>query len=106
MPASFPIHLPVKSLWRLTVLLIAVSASVWVLLAFFPELNRLRILQSQAAALSAEEAALEKRLDAARREHRWLQKEPLYLEAIARDRLDLYRPGETVYRIAPPDSSP
>jgi cell division protein FtsB len=35
----------------------------------------------------------------------WLQSDPGYLELFARDKLDLMRPGETIFRMDPPPES-
>jgi cell division protein FtsB len=35
-----------------------------------------------------------------------LQNDPAYLELLARDKLDLMRPGETIFRMNPPADSP
>jgi cell division protein FtsB len=37
----------------------------------------------------------------ATREVNWLKTDPTYLETIARDRLDLMKEGETVFRLEP-----
>ncbi len=40
----------------------------------------------------------------ATREVNWLKTDPTYLETIARDRLDLMKEGETVFRLEPAQS--
>jgi cell division protein FtsB len=39
------------------------------------------------------------------REVNLLKTDPTYLETIARDRLDLMKPGETIFRLEPPPNS-
>ena len=48
----------------------------------------------------AQEAAVIDRKDAKERELRATESDPSYLELIARDRLNFYKPGEHVFRIA------
>ncbi len=104
-PFSFP-QPPIPTVWQVTALLIAVTATTWTVATFGPEIRRLRKLEAQGEALAAEELRLESRLADIRRRQHWLETEPAYVEAIARDRLNLYRPGETVFRISRDSPSP
>lgn len=70
-----------------------------VLSMFWPQIDRHRELDAQLTRLTVErdEALAKRDLLASRLE--WLRTDAQYLETIARDRLDLYRDGETVIRI-------
>lgn len=73
---------------------------------FGPEIRRLRALESQADSLAEEERRLATRLNELRRRQRWLETDPAYVEAVARDRLDLKRSGETIFRTPRSSHSP
>ncbi len=99
-PVPFSLRqLPLPSLWHVTAFLVTVLATGWTMGTFEPEIRRLLALEAQADALSAEERRLEGRLDEIRRRQQWLENDPAYVEAVARDRLDLQRTGETIFRI-------
>lgn len=86
---------------RLLILLIICGILALTVLTFYPEwkkLSRMRLtLQKDHQALS------ELQKSAARREHELylLQHDKEYLELIARDRLDLMKPNETIFRLSP-----
>lgn len=91
---------------RLIGVLIVVAVVAGIIGAFLPQLQR-----QQAAA--AEEQRLEvlvkqsrERVARKTRELAWLKNDPSYVEIIARDRLDLMKEGETIYRLEPPKTPP
>jgi cell division protein FtsB len=90
---------------RLVAVLIILGIAVVTALAFYPELRRLKSLGMQLdeekAALAAEELLKERRT----REVYLLQKDPEYVEIIARDKIGVMKPGETIFRDTP-NSSP
>ncbi len=60
------------------------------------KLNRMR---ADLAEVHSQEMAVIERKDAKERELRAIEEDPAYLELIARDRLNYYKPGEHVFRI-------
>mgnify|MGYP001804321838 CR=1 FL=1 len=66
---------------------------------FGPELERQEELQSEINRLSQIETAKEEQVVRLRQEHRLLKTDKEYLESVARDRLELQRPGEYIFRI-------
>ena len=59
----------------------------------------MRELKEELARARALEAHVQDREDQKRRDLKALRDDPAYLELVARDRLDLYREGEQIYRI-------
>jgi cell division protein DivIC len=87
--------------------LIAVAVITIIICAFIPELKRQR---DETATLDQLKLDIEKQEAIHTRRSRevdLLQHDPGYMETVARDRLDLMKPGETIYRIEPqnPDKS-
>lgn len=71
--------------------------------AFWPEVQRLKEIGDGNSKLAAEVAMLEAERDALKQEYQWLRDDPEYLELVARDRLNLQKEGETVFRIKRPE---
>lgn len=94
------------SLNRLLILLIVL---VGILLIAFPFVTELKSQQEQAARVEQLKAEVQKQKDLLTqrtREVELLKNDPAYLEMMARDRLDVMKDGETVYRLEmPPDKS-
>jgi cell division protein FtsB len=91
---------------RLMVMLIALAGITLVICAFVPELKKQR---GQTARLEQLKADIEKQktlLSQRTREVDLLKNDPGYVEILARDRLDLMKEGETIYRLDEPQSSP
>lgn len=65
---------------------------------FWPEVEKLNHLQVRTQALEIREAQLRLTRDRLREESIRLKEDPEYFELVVRDRLDLMRSGETVYR--------
>jgi len=65
-----------------------------------PQMRKLRALKEELARAKALETHVEQQKDQKRRDLNAIRNDPAYLELVARDRLDLYREGEKVYRIA------
>jgi len=87
--------------------LIVVAVVTIIICAFIPELKRQR---DETARLDQLKLDIEKQEAVNSRRSRevdLLQHDPGYMETVARDRLDLMKPGETIYRIEPqhPDKS-
>lgn len=66
---------------------------------FGPEVTRQEELTAEINRLQQIEAAKKEQVIRLRQEHRLLKTDKDYLEAIARDRLALQRPGEYIFRI-------
>jgi cell division protein FtsB len=62
-------------------------------------MRKLRALKEELARANALESHVQQERDQKRRDLNALRNDPAYLELVARDRLDLYREGEQVYRI-------
>lgn len=62
----------------------------------YRKLNRMRMDLSE---VKTQETAVIDRKDAKERELRAIEDDPKYLELIARDRLNYYKPGEHIFRI-------
>lgn len=94
------------SLSKFVLTLIVLSASVPIAYSFLPEVAQRK---AQAARIESLKAQVEQgRMELARsqREEGLLRRDPEYISIIARDRLDLMREGETIYRIDPPKPNP
>jgi cell division protein FtsB len=90
-----------QSLNRLLVALIAFTAIILIACAFIPLLKDVREGSAREDDLRAE---IQKRRDLLAehtREVDLLTNDPTYIATIARDRLDLMKDGETIYRIDP-----
>jgi len=92
---------PVSRAWTWAAAVFAVVVTFGVIAKFHPEIQRMRALEARVLTLAREEAEWEQRLAARAKEHRHLADSRGYREAVARDVLDLRRPGETIYRPAP-----
>ncbi len=66
---------------------------------FVPPYKKLSAARADADNLQAQVADHKILLAKQTREVSWLKNDPTYLEAIARDRLDLMKEGETVFRL-------
>jgi len=95
------------SLNRLLLTLIVLSVATVIGHRFLPEVNKGREQDARAAQLK--EQIDQERLQLARnvREEHLLKNDRAYLEMVARDKLDLMKAGETIYRLEPakPDRS-
>jgi cell division protein FtsB len=65
---------------------------------FWPEIEKLNRLHVQTRALAIREAQLQLARDRLRKDYKRLRDDSEYIELVARDRLDLLKPGETVFR--------
>jgi len=101
-------HTVWHSLNRLLVALIAFTVITLIACAFVPELKNAREQSNHVEDLRAQIAKERTLLAQHTREVELLKNDPTYIETIARDRLDMMKTGETVYRIDPaptPDPS-
>lgn len=86
---------------RLLLVVITLALGVTIALWFYPELSKrnemAKRLEQEKAQLASEELLRRQR----EREVNLLETNPEYLEIIARDKLDLMKDGETIYRLEP-----
>lgn len=61
--------------------------------------RELSALRADLAEVEAQESVVIDRKDAKERELKAIEQDPAYLELIARDRLNYYKPGEHIFRI-------
>jgi cell division protein FtsB len=71
---------------------------------FYPVWQKQNEMRSRVVSLTAEKTEKTTQLAAARRELDLLKNDPEYLETIARDRLNMMKPGETIFRVETPRS--
>ncbi|MEM6911999.1 MAG: septum formation initiator family protein [Verrucomicrobiota bacterium] len=87
---------------RFVVLLIALTLLVALWALFQPQLDRQAALQKELAERERQLAQVERERDLVERQLALVRHDREYLEIIARDRLHLRRPGETILRILRP----
>lgn len=99
-----------EALWtainRLLMVLIVLGLGAALALWIAPELMRRSQLEAELAAKSAElarERALRQKQE---KEKFLLENDPEYVETLARDKLELMKPGETIFRITPATNAP
>ena len=82
-------------------LLILLLLSVWLVIVslFVPPYKKLKLGQNDIERLQQQRDEQQALLSKQTREVNLLKNDPVYLETIARDRLDLMKEGETVFRI-------
>ena len=75
--------------------------AVWlgIITLFVPPYKRMQAARGEIDALQAQRDEQKTLLAHATREVNWLKTDATYLETIARDRLDLMKEGETVFRL-------
>jgi cell division protein FtsB len=75
--------------------------AVWlgIISLFVPPYQKMQAARGEIDALQAQRDEEKTLLARATREAIWLKTDPIYLETIARDRLDLMKEGETVFRL-------
>lgn len=85
------------------VLLFLLFVGVWlvILSLFIPQQKKLRQSRAEIGGLQAKVDEQKMLLARQTREVTLLKTDPVYLETIARDRLDLMKPGETIFRLEP-----
>jgi cell division protein DivIC len=85
------------------VLLILLLLAVWLVIIslFVPPYKKLKLGHEEIDKLEAQRGEQQALLSKQTREVNLLKTDPVFLETIARDRLDLMKDGETVFRIEP-----
>jgi len=84
---------------RMVVATIILALCVGAVVAFLPILNQRKAQAQRLEQLRAEVARQEALITKNSRAVELLKSDPEYIETIARDRLDLMKPGETIFRI-------
>lgn len=77
-----------------------IMASMGVIATCLPEFRKLQAAEEELAAIYEDEVAMNARVDQQLCEYRALEQDPYFLEIYGRDRLDLYKDGERVFRFS------
>ena len=82
--------------------------AVWlgIISLFLPPYKKMQAARGEIDALQAQRDEQKLLLARTAREVSWLKSDPTYLETIARDRLDLMKEGETIFRLEPATKTP
>ncbi|MFC5049435.1 septum formation initiator family protein [Rubritalea spongiae] len=80
--------------------LLLIIACGGVIAKCLPEFRKLQNAEEELALVQANEAAINAQYDQQLREYRALEQDPYYLEIYGRDRLDLHKEGERVFRFS------
>jgi cell division protein FtsB len=83
-------------MWAVTIVCVCIGLAL-----FRPQMSRRAKLDAEIADLRQQKEAARLAVEAVQKEFDWLKSEPGYLEAYARDMLDLGREGETIFRFQP-----
>ncbi|MEO8351252.1 MAG: septum formation initiator family protein, partial [Chthoniobacteraceae bacterium] len=94
------------SLSKVMLMLIVLSAAIPFAYSFMPEVSKRREQRTRIEMLTGEVEKLRMTLARGEREENLLRNDPEYIAIIARDKLDLMKEGETIYRIDPPKIDP
>ena len=91
---------------RILRVLLFVAGWLMVISLFFPPYKRMQAARAEIDALQAQVNEQKTILGRQTREVNLLKTDPTYLETIARDRLDLMKEGETIFRLEPAAKAP
>lgn len=80
--------------------LLLIIACGGVIAKCLPEFRKLQSAEEELMLVQASEAAINAQYDQQLREYRALEQDPNFLEIYGRDRLDLYKEGERVFRFS------
>ena len=92
------------SLSKCVVALTVLSAAIPIAHSFLPEVSQRRAHQQRIEVLKSEVEKQKMLLARHQREESLLRRDPEYIGIIARDRLDLMKEGENIYRLEAPKS--
>ena len=84
--------------------LVVLGAFLGIGVMFYPVWHKQQDMRARVAALTAEKTEKTAQLATARRELDLLKNDPEYVETIARDRINVMKPGETIFRVESPRS--
>jgi len=91
------VHFMVKTMK----LIVALSVVVIAVAIFIPEFRQMEDIKRHNAGLDQMLTTEKRKLAEQSRKLDYLRNDPAYVEIIARDRLDMMRPGETIFRFDP-----
>lgn len=77
-----------------------IIACLGVIATCLPEFQALQSSEEELATIQESELAMDSRVDQQLREYRALEQDPYFLEIYGRDRLDMYKQGERVFRFS------
>lgn len=83
-------------MWAVTIVCVCIGLAL-----FRPQMSRRAKLDAQIASLRSQKESMREARDVAAKRLDWLKQDPAYLEAFARDFLDVARDGETVIHFPP-----
>jgi cell division protein FtsB len=84
--------------------LVVVGVFLGIGVMFYPVWQKQQDMRARISALTEEKTGKTAQLAAARRELYLLKNDPEYVETIARDRINVMKPGETIFRVETPRS--
>jgi hypothetical protein len=79
---------------------LVILACLGVIATCLPEFRSLQVSEGELSKVQEDELAMNARVDQQLREYRALEQDPYFLEIYGRDRLDLYKEGERVFRFS------
>ena len=88
-----------QTLSRFLLLIVFLLVMAGILSMFWPEIQRQRDIEAEIERLTAKRDSLLSKKKALTGQVEWMRSDPEYLEMIARDRLDLQKDGEHIFRI-------
>ncbi len=86
---------------RILFALIFLAMWLGIISLFVPPYKKMEAARGEIDGLQAQRDEQKMLLAHATREVNWLKTDPTYLETITRDRLDLMKDGETIFRLEP-----
>ncbi len=92
-----------QRLTRVLLGVLALAVIVFVLAQFVPEVDKQKTVDAELASLTARRDALARERDHRKASLERIRTDREYFEIFARDKLDLKRDGETIYRIERPE---
>lgn len=78
-------------------------ACIGVIATGLPEFRVLQLAEEELSLIQQDELVVNTQADQQLREYHALEQDPTFLEIYGRDRLDLYKEGERVFRFSRPD---
>lgn len=85
-----------------TLYVLIIFACVGVIATGLPEFRKLQASEQELSNVQQREAEMHAQADQQLREYRALEQDPTFLEIYGRDRLDLYKEGERIFRFSRP----
>ncbi|MFC4994139.1 FtsB family cell division protein [Rubritalea tangerina] len=79
---------------------LVIIACFGVIATCLPEFRKLQASEEELAEVLEQKQAMDDRVDQQLREYRALEQDPYFLEIYGRDRLDMYKDGERIFRFS------